>query len=109
MCVFLLVGCDPVGQTCVLIASLEVSDTAARNRTTDESGPRLRATLERHARFSVQHTAIVPDDLELIRSQVNQWSECGQARLILTTGGTGFAPSDVTPEVRPFATRRTVC
>jgi molybdenum cofactor synthesis domain-containing protein len=46
----------------------------------------------------VVHTAIVPDDLEAIREILASWADGGEVDIILTTGGTGFAPRDVTPE-----------
>ena len=65
----------------------------------DKSGPILRELLNAHERFTVLETAIVPDVLEDIRAQVQAWSSKSQVHLVLTTGGTGFAPNDVTPEV----------
>jgi molybdenum cofactor synthesis domain-containing protein len=41
---------------------------------------------------------IVPDDLEIIKEKFQTWSDSGETDLILATGGTGFAPRDVTPE-----------
>ena len=43
-------------------------------------------------------TAIVPDDLECMREILSTWADSGEMDIILTTGGTGFAPRDVTPE-----------
>jgi molybdenum cofactor biosynthesis protein B len=48
----------------------------------------------------------VPDDVEAIRSQVREWAGDPDVDVILSTGGTGFAPRDVTPEaVRPLLRR----
>jgi molybdenum cofactor synthesis domain-containing protein len=48
--------------------------------------------------WQVTRTAIVPDEQSLIRQTLLEWSDGGICDLILTTGGTGFAPRDVTPE-----------
>lgn len=44
-------------------------------------------------------TKIVPDDWDQIRATLVEWSDMRRLNLILTTGGTGFSPRDVTPEV----------
>ncbi|MCX6036747.1 MAG: MogA/MoaB family molybdenum cofactor biosynthesis protein [Chloroflexi bacterium] len=46
----------------------------------------------------MSHTAIVPDDLDALRQTLSTWADSGEMDIILTTGGTGFAPRDVTPE-----------
>ena len=48
--------------------------------------------------WEVAHTAIVPDDLPTIRDTLARWADSDAYDVILTTGGTGFAPRDVTPE-----------
>lgn len=85
------------------IAVLTVSDT--RDEATDKSGATLveRLTAAGHG---LAGKAIVPDDVEAIRRQVQAWAADPQVDLILTTGGTGFAPRDVTPEaVKPLLRR----
>jgi molybdenum cofactor synthesis domain-containing protein len=51
-----------------------------------------------HEGWQVIRTAIVPDDLEIISRLLVEWSDSGEMDIILTTGGTGFSPNDVTPE-----------
>ena len=85
------------------IAVLTVSDT--RDEATDKSGALLVERL-----IAAGHTlaakAIVTDEVEAIRKQVGAWVGDETIDLILTTGGTGFAPRDVTPEaVKPLFRR----
>lgn len=85
------------------IAVLTISDS--RTVETDASGALLaqRATASGHA---LAGQAIVADEVEAIRAQVRAWCQQGNIDVILTTGGTGFAPRDVTPEaVRPLLRR----
>jgi molybdenum cofactor biosynthesis protein B len=85
------------------IAVLTVSDT--RDEESDRSGPLLveRLTAGGH---ELAGKAIVMDEVEAIRSQVRAWVADEEVDVILSTGGTGFAPRDVTPEaVRPLFRR----
>lgn len=78
-------------------AVITVSDKGAAGQRVDTSGPML-CGLVREYGYDVQFTSIVPDDLDAIRGElVKCCDELGIA-LILTTGGTGFSPRDVTPE-----------
>jgi len=82
----------------ITVGILTISDRSARGERPDESGPVLRAlVMERLASAQVTHTAIVPDERAQIASTLRAWCDVG-VQLILTTGGTGFAPRDVTPE-----------
>jgi len=85
------------------IAVLTVSDT--RDEESDRSGALL---VERvtDAGHSLAGKAIVADDVEAIREQVRAWVEDPGVDVIISTGGTGFAPRDVTPEaVKPLCRR----
>ena len=85
------------------IAVLTVSDT--RNEETDKSGAFLAERLT-GAGHQLAGKAIVADDVEAIRAQVRAWSEDLTIDVILSTGGTGFAPRDVTPEaIKPLCRR----
>jgi molybdopterin adenylyltransferase len=77
------------------IAVLTVSDT--RTEETDTSGGLLagRLTAAGHA---LAARAIVGDEIEAIRARVRAWAADPDVDVVLTTGGTGFAPRDVTPE-----------
>ncbi len=85
------------------IAVLTVSDT--RIEENDTSGQTLVERLA-DSGHRLAGRAIVPDDVEAIRAQVLAWVAEPAVDLILTTGGTGFATRDVTPEaVRPLLRR----
>ena len=85
------------------IAVLTVSDT--RNEATDKSGALLVDRLN-SAGHELAGKAIVRDDVEAIRTQIQSWVDDPRTDVILSTGGTGFAPRDVTPDaVRPLLTR----
>lgn len=77
------------------IAVLTVSDT--RDEETDKSGALLAERLKA-AGHELAGKAIVRDDVEAIRAQVRIWADDRQIDVIISTGGTGFAPRDVTPE-----------
>jgi len=76
---------------------LTLSDRSARGEREDTSGPAL-ADLIRAQSWSVAEQAILPDDESSIRAVLIAWADGGRFDVILTTGGTGFAPRDVTPE-----------
>ncbi len=76
---------------------LTVSDRCSRGERADEGGP-LTVSLLEEAGFSVVRTAIVPDEREEIEAVLRQWADSGETALVVTTGGTGFSPRDVTPE-----------
>jgi molybdenum cofactor synthesis domain-containing protein len=76
---------------------LTLSDRSARGERIDSSGPAL-ADLIRAQNWSVAEQVILPDEESAIRSALTEWSDSGRFDVILTTGGTGFAPRDVTPE-----------
>jgi molybdenum cofactor synthesis domain-containing protein len=76
---------------------LTVSDSVATGARTDRSGPDAEEKLFAMG-FDVVARAAVPDDRKQIAEQLNDWIEGGVAELIVTTGGTGLGPRDVTPE-----------
>jgi molybdenum cofactor synthesis domain-containing protein len=76
---------------------LTSSDRSARGERPDLSGPALGDLVTAHG-WTVCRTVIVPDELDVIRETLSTWVDGGQVDVILTTGGTGFAPRDVTPE-----------
>ena len=85
------------------IAVLTVSDT--RDAGSDRSGALLAERLT-GAGHVLADKAIVPDEVEAIQEVLRRWISDEEVEVILTTGGTGFAPRDVTPEaVRPLLRR----
>ena len=76
---------------------ITVSDLGSRGLRQDTSGPAVRAMLE-DAGFTVVHTAIVPDERGQISALLRACADERKIDLILTTGGTGLSPRDVTPE-----------
>jgi molybdenum cofactor synthesis domain-containing protein len=80
------------------VGILTVSDRCSRGEEEDRSGPMIAAWMRDELGASSVTTAIVPDERDLIAAQIVAWSDTSGVDLILTTGGTGFAPRDVTPE-----------
>ena len=76
---------------------LTVSDRSSRGERADLSGPAL-ADFVRARGWSASLLDVVPDDRARIASMLTGWCARGDLDAILTTGGTGFAPRDVTPE-----------
>lgn len=76
---------------------LTASDRSARGERPDLSGPAL-DELVRAQGWSVVRQTILPDDLKILRETLVAWSDRGDLDIILITGGTGFAPRDITPE-----------
>lgn len=85
------------------IAVLTISDS--RNEETDKSGALLAERLA-DAGHELAAKAIVRDEVEAIRAQVGDWVANPEVDLVISTGGTGFSPRDVTPEaVKPLFRR----
>jgi molybdopterin adenylyltransferase len=74
---------------------ITVSDSCFQGLRVDRSGPEVVSRLQR-AGFSVDENVIVPDELERIAALIRE--QAGRSRLVVTTGGTGVALRDVTPE-----------
>jgi molybdopterin adenylyltransferase len=81
----------------IVAAVLTISDSASRGERDDRSGPAVVAELEKlGGRAAV--TEILSDDRDSISAKLREYADRGDVNLILTTGGTGFAPRDNTPE-----------
>jgi molybdopterin adenylyltransferase len=76
---------------------LTVSDRSSRGERPDASGPALEDLVRTQGWAVVRH-GILPDDLMTLRDALASWADSGEMDVILTTGGTGFSPRDVTPE-----------
>jgi molybdenum cofactor synthesis domain-containing protein len=79
------------------VAVLTISDSASAGLREDRSGPALRARLEQ-AGFRVTVAEVLPDDRADIRDRLASLADAGNLAAIFTTGGTGIAERDVTPE-----------
>jgi molybdopterin adenylyltransferase len=78
-------------------AIVTVSTSKSRGEGEDESGERL-AELVARLGGELAGREVIPDDLELIAEHLRYWADEERCPLVLTSGGTGFAPTDVTPE-----------
>ncbi len=76
---------------------LTVSDRSSRGERADTSGPILAAEVTSHG-WQLVETAIVPDEQQAIQIILTKWADEDRFDVLLTTGGTGFSPRDVTPE-----------
>ena len=81
----------------VRISVLTVSDGVAHGAREDRSGAAIVAWAAEQGYTLVEH-AIVPDETDQIAGQLIRWADSGEPGIILTTGGTGIAARDVTPE-----------
>jgi len=79
-------------------AVITISDKGSRGERIDTSGPNLVAILKDKG-FNVTYTQIIPDDREMIQAELMKCADELNIALVLTTGGTGFSPRDITPEV----------
>ncbi len=76
---------------------LTLSDRSSRGERADASGPALANRIQAEG-WSVVRREVLPDELSAIRDLLISWADSGELDVILTTGGTGFSPRDVTPE-----------
>lgn len=81
----------------VRLAVLTVSDLGAAGKRADTSGDAVVAWAEARG-YAVTGRSVVPDESDRIAAALIRWADDGAADLIVTTGGTGLAPRDVTPE-----------
>jgi molybdopterin adenylyltransferase len=81
----------------IRVGILTSSDRSAHGERADLSGEELRQAVLAQG-WQVVQQAILPDEYALLRQKLVEWADSGKLDVILTTGGTGFAPRDVTPE-----------
>ena len=86
-----------MSETRFTAAVITVSDKGSRGEREDTSGPALCEMLRAQG-WQVIHTAVVPDEKHMICRELTECADRRQAALVLTTGGTGFSPRDITPE-----------
>lgn len=92
----------------IRLAILTVSDGVSAGTRENRSGPAIEHWA--HGRTDVQLSAraVVPDEAAQIAAQLVAWADGGVANLILTTGGTGLGPRDVTPEATRSVIQRDI-
>lgn len=79
-------------------AVLTVSDRCSRGEAVDTSGPLLAELLRTRLNAEIRSAACVPDEVAPIAAKFVEWASADAVDLIVSTGGTGLAPRDVTPE-----------
>jgi molybdopterin adenylyltransferase len=79
------------------VGILTVSDKGARGERADTSGEAIREMLA-SLEATVEQYEVVPDEREVIASRLRRWADEADLALIVTNGGTGLSPRDVTPE-----------
>jgi molybdopterin adenylyltransferase len=76
---------------------ITISDKASTGKRPDQSGPVIKDSFAADDCELVNYE-VIPDERQLIERKLTEWADGGQMDIILTTGGTGLAPRDVTPE-----------
>lgn len=82
----------------ITIGVLTISDGASKGERQDVSGENIRTLVTQLPEAVVSVGAIIPDESGQISATLREWSDEKRLNLVLTTGGTGLAPRDVTPE-----------
>jgi molybdenum cofactor synthesis domain-containing protein len=93
------------GESGLRIAILTISDAGARGERADGSGDAI-AEWAAAQRYTVSERALVADDALAITRRLVEWCDADAADVVLTTGGTGLSPRDVTPEATRAALER---
>ena len=86
---------------------LTISDKGSRGERVDESGKIIRDILSQLNSKVIKYE-IVPDEVDLIANRLAEWADGGSVDVIITTGGTGLGPRDVTPEATTSIIDKTV-
>ena len=81
----------------IRVGVLTVSDSGAVGEREDKSGDTIVDWI-RECGFDLAKRELVPDETDMIAQALSRWSDDGLADVIITTGGTGFSPRDITPE-----------
>lgn len=89
------------------VAILTASDKASAGERDDASGPSI-ARRCRDAGHEVVETLVVPDDVSAISAALARWCDTALADVVITTGGTGLTPRDITPEATRAIAEREV-
>ena len=78
-------------------AWITLSDKGSQGLREDESGPLIGKILEENG-YDVVETILIPDEEDILKKELTRLADQRQVNLVMTTGGTGFAPRDITPE-----------
>ena len=81
----------------IKVGIITVSDKGSQGEREDKAGPLIRQMITEQG-WEATASAIIPDEQELIEAKLIEWADQSSLDLVLTTGGTGFAERDVTPE-----------
>lgn len=87
---------------------ITMSDKGAKGEREDKSGPAIREMLQNEGLYEVIAMDILPDEQKELEAKLIHYSDETEADLIITTGGTGFAPRDTTPEATLAVATRNV-
>jgi molybdopterin adenylyltransferase len=79
------------------VGIITISDRSSAGARQDLSGPALRDLIQTQG-WEVVRISVIPDDMQQIKDLLAAWADSGEFDILLTTGGTGFSPRDVTPE-----------
>ena len=82
----------------ISIGVLTISDSGAKGIRQDTSGEGIRSMVSQMPGAVITAGAIIPDERDQVEATLREWSDEKHLNLILTTGGTGLSPRDVTPE-----------
>ncbi len=82
----------------ITIGVLTISDSGAKGAREDTSGEKIRELIIQLPEAVISAGAIIPDEQELIEGTLCEWCDDKHLNIIITTGGTGLAPRDITPE-----------
>ena len=89
------------------VGILTISDKGSRGEREDKSGQAIREFVEKQG-WKVKHYRVIPDEMDKIKNQLKQMADQHHCDLILTTGGTGLSPRDLTPEATKAVIEREV-
>ena len=92
--------------TVLRVGIITVSDRSYRGEREDTSGPALQQQVLDQG-WEIVRMEIIPDDYQAIEMTLSSWADNGEMDVILTTGGTGFSPRDITPEATLVVIERT--
>ncbi len=82
----------------IRVGVLTISDRATRGEAEDRSGPAIMEIVQANLEAEIVRQELIPDERPIIEEILRRWCDAVEVDLVLTTGGTGFAPRDVTPE-----------